>query len=310
MLKAAVGQIRMAPRPACVVLFLVAVGAPGTGAAWGHLRDIDVEPRDARHLSFIVLARHEIDFCIAIDPGERENYSAASLEAQTRMALDLWLAPVRPVVGEVAVRRLQCDDAQLNLKVDLGPDADNPHLSGHAFMQSDAAGDPAPAYEVVKLNTRYTSASDGAKSSLNDFAQVAHKVQGGRWSLEALMKRISLETPMTVGEFSEWARIPYGVAFNSTYPLILHELGHSFGLCDTYQNSSDAGISNCSDEHASVSSAERQPFSIMQSWRVFYLTPDDRDGIRALFRRFADDRSRFGPDPAPGDLQRQPFDAR
>ena len=105
---------------------------------------------------------------------------------------------------------------------------------------------------------------------------------------------------MTVGEFSAWAFMPYGVAYNSTYPLLIHELGHSFGLCDTYENSPEMAVSNCSDVHASASSAADQPFSIMQSWRVFYLTPDDRDGIVALFQRFAGGLSRDG------DSQRRP----
>jgi hypothetical protein len=282
---------RARPRTVAVrILLLIFVTAPRTSLGWGQLKDIDAAPRDRSHLFSIVLFHHEINFCVAIADGDRANYSDASIEAQTRMALSLWLTPVRSIAGEVAIRRLTCRDDNLNLMIDIGPDRENPHVMGHAGFISDRSsdGERVRNYEVVKLNAHYIPASDGAPYSLNDFETLTRKVQGGRWSLQKMMNKISVDTPMTIGEFSMWAHLPYGAVYSSTYSLLIHELGHSFGLCDTYENSPQSGPPNCSREHASTLSAETQPFSVMQSWRLFYLTPDDRDGIVNLFDRFAD----------------------
>lgn len=272
-----------------VILALLLI-LPRPCPSWGHLKDIDAEPRDLQHLFVPVLTHHAINFCVAIADAERASYSETSVEAQTRMALSLWLSPVGSVVGEVAIRRVTCQDQRLDLMIDIGPDPDNPHLGAHAGFKSDTAADPvhARSYQVVKLNTHYTSAFDGTPYTLNDFEKVAQKVQGGRWPLQTMMNKVSVDTPMTVGDFSRWGRVPYGMAYACTYAALLHELGHSFGLCDTYENSPETGSSNCSDHYASTPSVDGQPFSVMKSSRMFYLTPDDKDGIVRLFNRFKD----------------------
>lgn len=271
------------------IFLLLFIAAPRTCLAWGHLKDIDASPRDLNHLSVVVLSNHKINFCVEIADGDRANYSDTSIEAQTRMALSLWLSPVQSVTGDVSIQRVTCRNDDLNLMIDIGPDPENPHVMGHAGFISNWSGghEHVRNYEVVKLNTHYTSALDDTPQPLNDFEAVTQKVQGGRWTLQEMMNKISVDTPMTIRDFSIWAHVPYGAVYGSTYSLIIHELGHSFGLCDTYENSPENGPSNCSNAHASTSSAETQPFSVMQSWRLFYLTPDDRDGIIDLFDRFA-----------------------
>lgn len=84
---------------------------------------------------------------------------------------------------------------------------------------------------------------------------------------------------MTVQTFATSRNLDYVSVFWSTYRALIHELGHSFGLCDTY-------IATMKDRCDPNFSSVDQPSSVMKDSNYFYLTDDDKEGIQRLFLRF------------------------
>ena len=71
------------------------------------------------------------------------------------------------------------------------------------------------------------------------------------------------------------------VAFNSSFVILLHEMGHAFGLCDMY------GLQlseKCDKDH--VSRPAIGSGGVMREGGQLSLQQDDRDGVRSLFERY------------------------
>ena len=71
------------------------------------------------------------------------------------------------------------------------------------------------------------------------------------------------------------------VSFNSSFNILLHEMGHAFGLCDMYQ---PALSESCDMNH--VSNPINASGSVMREGGQLHLEQDDRDGVKSLFVRY------------------------
>ena len=102
-----------------------------------------------------------------------------------------------------------------------------------------------------------------------------------RWlSLEALEGRsYSADELLTV--LTNEQRIVFDPPATSlSLPVIVHEVGHIWGLCDQY-----AGVDNCNPQHSSPVKDESSIMAASGQLSKLYLTRDDRIGIRKLARR-------------------------
>ena len=103
-------------------------------------------------------------------------------------------------------------------------------------------------------------------------------------NLQEFLRDISILNLTTTGELSERLKLDSTLVYLATYSTILHELGHTFGLCDLNQISINV---NCDPLHLSVNLKDIQPKAKMNDANYFYLTEDDKEGIKSLFHRFS-----------------------
>ena len=86
---------------------------------------------------------------------------------------------------------------------------------------------------------------------------------------------------MQIRDFARWARVDDDPVRLSTYPNILHELGHGFGLCDTADAEYELG---CDMNYVSARFHEIE--GVMKVINYLYLTDDDQEGVSELAKRF------------------------
>ena len=237
--------------------------------AWGLLASLNTAWVNAALVNRVIQHR-EIDYCIEIqDP----RFVASSIQTQAEAALHLWLKPLEPMgIEGVVIRQVDCGNRAMNLKIQFGPEKLYPTLASYQLPQYDNGH----FYTLVKFNSQYVYIeSNGTHDSMVDFENY---VPNGT-SLESELGLISLLQPTTVLALSASRSLDYFAVYNTTYRALIHELGHSFGLCDTYAEQIHV---NCDPARMSV----EQPSSVMHDSTYFYLMPDDLAGLKVLFTRF------------------------
>ena len=248
---------------------------------------VDLGARQGRgHLVFPVLAKKEIDYCIRIAEAVKADFADVSIDAQTRMGLSLWLAVAEEVIKQrVTVRRVACDSPSVDLIVAVEPSSKFPDLA--SFQQLSC--NELRCFSRIILNTAYRDPKNIDFPAMLDFGLLAQQVDASR-SVVQLMAA-GRDRRMTVYEFGMEEKMTKGKIAGSTYPLLIHELGHSFGLCDTYAID-DTFRKRCDPLFTTTKTSREQPLSIMKDGGGYmYLTPDDEDGVRRLFLRFSSGRA-------------------
>jgi hypothetical protein len=244
---------------------------------------VDLGARQGRgHLVFPVLERQEIDYCIRIADAVKADFADASIDEQTKMGLSLWLAGAEEVIRQrVTVRRLACDSPSTDLIVAVEASSKFPDLA--SFQQLTC--NELRCFSRIILNTAYRDPKSTSSPAMLDFGLLAQQADASR-SVVQLMAA-GRDRRMTVYEFGMEEKVAGGKIAGSTYPLLIHELGHAFGLCDTYAKD-DTFSKRCDPLFTTTKNSFEQPLSIMKDGGGYmYLTPDDEDGIRKLFLRFS-----------------------
>jgi hypothetical protein len=274
-------------RAVITAILIVATGlAANRASAWGFMSDIN-RPVGVNHLVHKVRRNHEIRFCLLNeDPNEFQDWSIAE---QIRKALELWKKAFIDLSGDFSVTQLDCRNPNIDLKIHIHR-ADQIYLGLPARATMHHRG--ALAFAYIELNTAFEiTSSDGLRYRVWDFGSL---FSGQRQALIAAMESISFSNPRSVFTYvldgnRRMGNLPltsYPQKLHlSSYAQIIHELGHAFGLCDTYQN----GYETCDPHFLTAPTASGQPDSVMKSANdYFYLTRDDVNGIRALFETFRD----------------------
>jgi len=254
-------------------LFIVAISMlfPTFAWAWGLSEALN-HPWGKARLVFSVMNGNSINYCLQI--ADTGLFQDQSISQQIEKALHLWLEPLRELgIHNTIISRVSCDSPLLNLWVKVGPDADFPSLYAYNMEQKNANG--AYTYTKVTLNTAYIYNSGSKQYGPIDFIKFANN-DLNRQKKE--MDLLSLKQ-MTLAKFSATRNIDWLAVYYSTYKMLIHEFGHSFGLCDDY---SAQAIDSCDSKFSS----RDQPPSIMRDAKFFYLTGDDIIGIRRLFARY------------------------
>lgn len=267
---------RMPVRQFWFALITAALLCSGSIAhAWGMLNDL--VNNEQAHLFTPVFKYHRITYCLSIrDTPTEADYSFRSLNTEVRVALGEWLNAVSDLTGPVALKRVMtCASGLFNLKVDVGtPTVDDNHPS---FEQTVDANRP---FEYIGLNSTIHFYIGGQSIPIIDFQKLVPTGLDLETSLISLISQKDY-----AGQIIQWAGLSQNYileAYDNSFTFILHELGHAFGLCDTYK-----GADNCDSNYSTTVDPTEQPYSVMKWDRPIFLEPDDVAGIRALFRRFA-----------------------
>lgn len=252
-----------------LALAVLALVSPLKAGAWGLSTELNESWAQAR-MVFPALRQKKILFCIKNE--EPARFDSDSIALQVESALRLWLEPVAAMgITGIEVARVECSAGNFNLLVQLGKETQYTGLGSYQL----SSWDDAHYYSLVKFDSGFVSDYGGKKTSITDFQKFSRNLA----SQNAQIQHISFAAPKTVFGFSQEQSLDSNQVFWSTYPSLIHELGHSFGLCDTYEAPEK---DQCDPAYSSAT----HPSSVMKESNFFYLTPDDVTAIQHLFQRF------------------------
>ena len=137
-------------------------------------------------LTYVSVNRHHINFCVEIDPANREEFSEQSIAEQTTMALGLWLKPINKVLGhDVTVSRVDCSSLVLDLEVKVAPSPillrDNIFVEGKTDYALSPANKP---FAIIRIDTSYKMANG---ERIYNFGNIAEDIAPGRVDLHQAM---------------------------------------------------------------------------------------------------------------------------
>ena len=269
--------IALAGLPFSVGIALAGALFPSNAYCWGHLLSIS-QGLAAATLTSASLKRHTINFCVSSAP-EGAPIDPVSIEKQVRLIITMWLQPALEIIGsDVLINHVSCDDKRLNLKIKIG--ADN---RSEKAASTYAKMDGAHQYEEILIRTNYRTLVLGQSYPIADFAWIVKRFNastGNNYSEQQFLGYAEQHRLDAFGVGRE-ARVNGLVSFNSSFNILLHEMGHAFGLCDMYQ---PALSESCDMNH--VSNPINESDSVMREGGQMHLEQDDRDGVKSLFVRY------------------------
>jgi len=233
---------------------------------WGLSSELNESWAGAR-LVFPALREKAITYCLRNEAPDRFDNESVALQVES--ALHLWLSAAG--AEDVKISRLPNCSGSFHLLVQIGEEKRWPGLGSYQL----SSWDKTHSYSLVKFDSGFVSNIGGSKTPIVDFRRFSRDPA----AISAQLKRISVEEPQTVQAFAKASTLDPNAVFWSTYPSLIHELGHSFGLCDTYE-------APMKDQCDPAYSTPEQPSSVMKDSTYFYLTTDDTTAIQRLFQRF------------------------
>jgi len=255
-----------------VSLVILAMSVSSTSAyAWGHI-DIFNNPNWApSHIVFPAIQNKEIKYCLSVEPSQLKNFPMKSMKLQIESALKAWLVPVQQAgfIGDVKITRVKCALDTFDLKVAIGPELEYPNL---AAFQIERKTEQGRNYSFVRIDTNF---QDEGIKFIDSFKLLKLEeitdLKGMLAAFEVLRDEEALA-------FAEANGVDYDQLFWSTQRVLLHEIGHAYGLCDTIPTQRK----NCDPDYLT----EQDKGSVMSDSSYVTLTKDDEDGIISLFKRF------------------------
>lgn len=240
--------------------------SPTTAHAWGHVDFIGTDWRNST-LTYALLSRNMIRYCV--DVVHKNRFPPVHISLQVKEAIQVWLSATNSYKNAL-VLEVPCRQKEADLVVQVGPESEFTEMSGYQVPQLDGNR----YYSFVKLNSDYIYTEGKEQFRVIDFAQMIPLIPPQM----KVMEEISLRKKMNVGDFSEKYKIHYQKAYLNTYKMLLHEIGHAFGLCDTEEEL----FQYCDMKFRT----QDRPPAVMNQADFFYLTADDKAGLDSLFERF------------------------
>lgn len=232
---------------------------------WGHLDFVGGDWGKST-LTYALVNRKAISYCVKSDVPK--SFPPKNLSEQVAQALLLWVH-ASGKYKNAKIKEVSCY-ANPDLVAQVGPESDFTEMSGYHVPQIENGR----FYSLVKLNSEYTYTEDKRRYRVVDFASMIPV----SIPPQKVMEEVSERKPMSVGDFSGKYRVHYQRVYLSSYKMLLHEIGHAFGLCDT-----EDSLSKYCD--VKFRTKVHQP-AIMKNADFFYLTEDDKAGLAALIKRF------------------------
>lgn len=249
------------------------MGSAPEASAWG-LHKAFVEPtyRDT-YLVQPMLEGRSIRYCLEIEDENRIRPS--SLDQQVRHALGIYQRVLTQGLSgpKSNFEWVDCASAQLELKVRIAATESSTNL-GEALPVVERRG---RRYYQITLNP--TPRSSPYPAGLNDtLAIFGFRFERFRQSLGRVGDLISTDP----SAFAIRHRVSLGQVQASTWPLIMHELGHAFALCDTY--SAETFAQQAHPEHQHNLAPLPRIVGIMGGAGYLNLGHDDVEGLKAARR--------------------------
>lgn len=233
--------------------------------SWGHLDFLNNDWAQSS-LTYTVVHKQRIHYCVEVENENR--FPPKQISKEVKMALEVWLTGA-DLHSKTLIREVPCIEHP-DLVVQIAKETEFPELSGYQVPRYEAER----YYSNIRLNSEYSYAEHSGRYKVSTFASFFPIPQNE----ERIIREISLQKPLDLKEFSSKYNVNYQSVYLSTYKMLLHEVGHAFGLCDTEESL----FRYCDTRHRS----HNRPPAIMNNADFFYLTPDDKMGIRAVFKRF------------------------
>jgi len=234
---------------------------PSLCFAWGHWKGVDSKKWGYAYLAYRAIDQGKIRFCV--ENRHPEYYSTRSLTAQIQIALTMWVKA--GTEHPVLVEEVKCSSNQGDLIVDIGPQEkwDFKTNAISTLVRRDSQ------YKaLIKIHTRYFDATplDFLELMDRDFEKM----------VQVLMN--SQSSALTSERLTEMTGLRSFAFHNSTFRILLHEVGHSFALCDTYRSSETP---DCDPNFTALT----QVPGVMGEYNFYHLNNDDIESIRRMFER-------------------------
>jgi hypothetical protein len=211
-----------------------------------------------------VINSRAINFCVSIENSPR--FSKRSIATQVKMATNMWLKAL-PVFNQMTVTEVGCHSSSLDLKVVVKKDLQYPKSSAYKLN-----GD---RYDTIIINSGYKRKVSKYSNKVVSPIDLSSILKKGD-KLETVLSKLTSKQYNTL-KLAKKFRISRSQAYYTSYKTIIHEVGHSFGLCDTLNPKN-----NCDSRYLT----SRQPKSVMKNSTFMYLTSDDIKGIRSVYKRY------------------------
>jgi hypothetical protein len=268
--------------------------------AWGHLPDFGIVARSGT-LILDVIADRRILFCVeTTDP----RYTQQDVELLVEASLSVWLSEVEDLVGSQIAIESECDVNALDLLVVVGAVGSGRAPDGPAdFAFRARLQRGANWFSAIGFNTQDTNAGSGnelvfmsALDFLADPAELSDEEKleflrvisadapqrffGRKFdTMELVFGRAARKIDLTINDADAVsARLEIAGNPADLYPVMIHEFGHAFGLCDMRPIPYAV---RCNREWRTAVTRN----SVM-AFGGYVLRDDDIEGIRSLFERF------------------------
>ncbi len=265
---------------ALAAVVLVATQVLSSNAmAWGILAN-SVDPKSisgGASLTHTILTKRQIRYCV--DNYDPKDYDTASISMQVEAALSLWLTAANYRLGDVPIIKAPCGVDPSDLRIVILP---NDPYSGHHGAAEFVRPYGQVYHPQIDFDSNFQFVSTNGtkafsfdfKDLLDDLGKALGRVNFG---LVQAIRYVSFENHLTSADIAQLLDTAPDVIAATTYGALIHEMGHAFGLCDTY------GGNNC---ELGTPPPEDQPDSAMKGDGNFFLSADDIAGIRWLFDHY------------------------
>lgn len=240
-------------------------------AAWGLSTQVESSIYRQYLLAAKTLKNKRLFYCVELSPDFESHRK--SIEAQTEAAVVAWWTPVKDKISpDSIVDVAKCGDRKVDLKVVVGHFGVNGdvHIAG---ARNDDRTYSLPI-EIVEINLDYPFDYLGQIVFASDFSDIVGRTHR---ELNSFLDQFILRQDYYLTEFAAQYHLDPAPIEASTWSILLHEIGHTFGLCHTYS------MKSCSDRYRLQLPESSQPESIMKQGGFVSLASDDIEAINNLF---------------------------
>lgn len=257
--------------------------------AYGHLMRLNEEKVTDAYLIHKIVTGMDINFCVKTGV---PSFNKNKISLETSMSINLWLNAAEPLLEEYGIKRSMVNEVECTVKTVDGRSIFNPIVDLEIEVTNGSFYPGAAAYCRQLLEngkSAYFSyiriVSDSIK--WNDIFKLVGIDNLSDNEKEKFLQYISVDYPLTVSNFASKYNLPSKDVYWTTYKTLIHEIGHTLGLVDTY----NPNFERQSDPNYRTEG--EQESSVMKDMNYFYLTNDDIEGIHSLVRRFINLSSEF-----------------
>jgi hypothetical protein len=270
-----------------ILFFALPFASTKESFGWGHIRELNNPDQVKNYLIYPLIKYKKIFYCTEIE--DPQSFNPKSISDQMDYALRLWinhLSNLNPKHFK-SKKFLVRTHPKVNLKIKIFNDASS---SDAAYQEISQIG--KKPISLIVINTAFR---DSAQKGAFDFKDIAGEMDVMSALEWAQTKKLTKETYLKKSRYQNESgsfSISSSQMIHCSYLRMLHELGHSFGLSDTY-------LPNRLSDLDPVYKSQRHPYSVMKNASSFYLSSDDITGMRTLYKRF---KPSFSDETSPMDV--------